>query len=138
MDRTVLHNAVIAHTSFSFCRSGGKGGQNVNKVNSKVHATLPVNAIAGLSEEELAAVLQKLSGRINTEQFLCLDVDDERSQDINRSIALARLESLIASAAYIRPKRKKTRPSKAAREKRLADKKLRSALKKARGKFWDE
>ena len=88
-------------------------GQNVNKVNTKVHLVLPVTAIGGITEEERARLRVKLSSILNKDDCLFLDVDDERYQERNREIALARLENRIVQALVIPKKRKPTKPTKA-------------------------
>lgn len=137
MDLQELRKSIEENLLFTFSRSGGNGGQNVNKLNTKVHGTLAVNKIRGLSEIELTEVLKKLDGKINNDNFLCIDVDDERYQESNKRIALDRMESWIKNAAYIKPKRKKTKPTKASKEKRLASKKIRSKIKKDRSWSFD-
>lgn len=132
MNREELLQSIEEETVFTYARSGGKGGQNVNKVNTKAHGSLDIKKIRGLTGEELALVFQKLSSRINSRGNLCIDSDSERFQEINKKIAISRLFSLIAAAAKVKAKRKKTRATRASKEKRLKIKKIRSSVKKLR------
>ncbi len=117
---------------FSFSRSAGPGGQNVNKVNSRVTLTVPVEEIYSLSIEEKARLRIKLAGRINTKDELFISVQQERSQLRNREIAVENLTLLICDSLRRNKKRKKTKPSRAAVEARIADKKRRAGIKKNR------
>ena len=111
-------------------------GQNLNKLNTKVHLVLPVTAIGGITEEERNRLREKLSSILNKDNCLFLDVDDERYQERNREIALARLENRIVQALFIPKKRKPTKPTKASKERKLKLKKIRSEVKKNRQKVW--
>jgi len=128
MNRSTLTTLIKEYTIITFSRSSGPGGQNVNKVNTKVTIAFPVVTLGPLPEY----TAQRLKNRINTDGFLILQVDEERSQLHNKSIALQRLTEILINA-FIPPRpRKKTRPTHSSILSRLATKKTRSRLKTLR------
>lgn len=132
MNRTEIRKSLEEKSQVAFARSGGKGGQNVNKVNTKVHITISPDEISGLTDAEKSRLKLKLKSNINSDGKIFLDVDDERFQGENRRIALERLENKIASAVQIPKKRVKTKPTRASKERRLRLKKIKSERKKMR------
>lgn len=118
--------------SFSFSRSGGPGGQNVNKVNTRATLTVPMDALRAVLPEHAMARLELVAGRYLTAEGLQISAADSRSQIANRRACLERLRVVLIEAMR-RPKRRKpTRPSARARQRRLDAKKHRSRIKQAR------
>lgn len=118
--------------TFSFVRASGPGGQNVNKVSSAVALRLDIAHSPSLPEE-LKLRLKKLAGRRLTDDgVLLIDAHRFRTQGLNRKDALARLIALLQAAAIAPKARKATRPSRAAREKRLQTKRQASLIKQTR------
>jgi ribosome-associated protein len=118
-------------------RSGGKGGQNVNKVSTKVELLFEVNNSSLFSEEEKVLLNEKLQSRFNKDGYVQVICDEERSQYLNKEIALERLVGLLINALHKAKKRKASKVSKAAKQARLGNKKLQSAKKADRKKNFD-
>ncbi len=118
-----------AETSFSASRSGGKGGQNVNKVSSKVELLFSVNNSLLFTEEEKTRLNEKLKSRFNKDGLVQIICDEERSQYLNREKALDRLIHLLIDSLHVQKVRKPSKVSKAAKLARLKTKRL-NALKK--------
>jgi ribosome-associated protein len=116
----------------TFARSGGAGGQNVNKVNTKVVAALALAGSGIFTEPELERLNERLGNRINAEGELVVHAQEERSQSMNREAAEARIVRLVLGALRPVKQRRPTRPGRAAREERLREKRLRSEKKRAR------
>ena len=134
MDPVRLRASIAEYARLNFSRSGGPGGQNVNKVNSRVEIRIQLDDLEGLSEAERQRLRTILSNRITTDGELVLFVSDERSQLENKGRAFRRLEQLVLSAAKLPKQRRPTQPTRASREQRLLHKKL-TGLKKTRRRF---
>jgi len=118
--------------NFSASRSSGAGGQNVNKVNTKVELRFNVINSKLLTEEEKMTILHKLAGKINLKGELIVVSQDERSQLQNKENTIKKFNHLITKALTPVKKRKKTKPSRAAKEKRMEGKRINSEKKSYR------
>jgi len=117
---------------FTFSRSSGPGGQNVNKVNSRVTLWFDVNASTSLSETQKQKIRSRLAGRINAAGILSVSSTNYRTQQANREDAIRRFHILIGAALTDKPPRKETRTPRRIREKRLQAKKRRGMIKSLR------
>jgi len=117
---------------FRYSRSAGPGGQNVNKVNTRVTVLFDVAGCAALSEKQKERILRNLATRATKQRVIRVVSQRYRTQKANRTAALERLTELLRAALKTRPVRKKTKPPAWARQKRLDQKKRRSLLKKQR------
>jgi ribosome-associated protein len=132
MTRTEIAVAIQLVSSEEFSRSGGPGGQNVNKVNTQVTLRVPLAALVRelpLTEVEAAELEAGLTGRVNAAGEFILQVSDTRSQRANRDIAVERATEAVLAALQKPLPRRPTRPGRAVRERRIAGKKHRARIK---------
>ncbi|HKJ79323.1 MAG TPA: alternative ribosome rescue aminoacyl-tRNA hydrolase ArfB [Prolixibacteraceae bacterium] len=118
--------------NYSATKSGGPGGQNVNKVNTSVELRINITESAGLNESQKQTVLHKLQNRINLENELILVSRSARSQWQNKTMVTKKFFELLEKALAPTKKRIKTKPTATARKKRLENKKKRSQKKDLR------
>ena len=121
---------LIRECTFNTSRSGGKGGQNVNKVETKVELYFDIQASALLTDTRKNRLIKKLSNKLNKEGVLRLVCASERSQLANKKLVSNKLFDTLEKALKRRKKRKATKPSKAAVQRRLTTKKKLSEKKK--------
>ena len=125
---------LISELNFKAVRSSGAGGQNVNKVSSKVVLTFDLNTSKALSEEEKALIVSKIPSRFTADNLLILNCDEDRSQLKNKTIVIKRFIEIIKNALIIPKIRKATKVPKSIIRKRIKDKKNISEIKQNRRK----
>lgn len=135
VDRDALRREIREKSELSYSRSSGPGGQNVNKRDTKVTARLAVLELESPEPAAMERLKRRLSTRLTVDDCLVIQSDGERSQARNREEALERIESLVFQALRPDPKpRKKTRPTRASKERRITGKKIRAKIKIGRSR----
>ena len=135
MPQTIMKTEkLIAELSFKAVRSSGPGGQNVNKVSSKVVLSFDINQSQVLTKEEKDRLLLKLEPRLTIEHILILNCDEDRSQLKNKSTIIKRFLAIIQQGLLVPKTRKPTKIPKSAIRKRMKNKKTTSEIKKFRKK----
>ena len=124
--------------TYKTSRSGGKGGQNVNKVSSKVELLFAIDQSALFTDEEKTLLLTKLQSRLSKDGHLQVVCEEERSQYLNKEKALEKLHLILIRGLHKPKVRKATKPSKAMIAARLANKKLQAAKKENRKNSFDD
>ena len=123
---------ILKELNFKTSRSSGSGGQNVNKVSTKVELRFNVVNSLLLTDDEKDRVLEKLKNRISSEGILIISSDTERTQLRNKKKVIEIFLELLEKSLKKPKKRIKTKPSRASKEKRLKEKKIKSDKKQSR------
>lgn len=117
---------------FAYARSGGPGGQHANTSSTKVELRWDVHASTALDDAQKGLVLERLGNRINSDGVLVLQSSEYRSQTRNREAVIARFATLLADALRVQASRRPTKPTQAARRRRLEAKRRRADTKALR------
>lgn len=125
---------LISELNYKAVRSSGAGGQNVNKVSSKVVLSFDLKISQALTEDEKLLLEKNLSSRLTTDSILILNCDEDRSQIRNKEIVTKRFLELIKKGLIVQKTRKETKIPKSAIRKRIKNKKNTSQLKQNRRK----
>ncbi len=128
----IKNKDITPELEFIASKSGGPGGQNINKVNSKVSLRFNVQQSAVLTDDEKAIISDKLSSRISTEGILIVTSQNKRTQLQNKEAAIIKFNQLMGKAFSRKKARKATKPTKSSVRKRLDNKKMHSEKKQMR------
>ena len=126
---------VLKEIEFKTARSGGKGGQNVNKVETMVEGWFHVASSVILTDIQKALIFEKLANRITDSGYFLVKARSQRTQLGNKEEVIAKIHVLINNALIVRKKRKPTKPSKASKANRIQIKKEKSIIKQGRQKI---
>ncbi len=138
MDRELLRRWLETQAEISFSRSSGPGGQNVNKLNTKSLVRVALRELPGLSVEERALLIGRLRPKLAEGDVLIVQAQDERSQSMNRTLAIRRVMALIEKGLHRPRPRRPTRPTRASKERRLQVKRISSRRKQSRTRIDEE
>jgi ribosome-associated protein len=138
MDKELLRHWLTTQAEITYSRSSGPGGQNVNKLNTKSQIRVPLREIPGLSGEERSWLLHRLGPKLAAGDILVVQAQDERSQSMNRGLAISRALAQIEKGLHRPRPRRATRPTRSSKERRLQSKKISSRHKQRRGPVEEE
>jgi len=128
LNKADLQKEVVYKTS----RSGGKGGQNVNKVSTKVELLFDIERSSLFNDEDKVLIINKLQNHLNKDGYIQVISEEERSQYLNKERAMDKLVNILAQALHRQKPRRATKVSKGVKAKRLDQKRIQSVKKQMR------